>query len=224
MAADAGFRGVAVDPPGFGEATIGDGPQAPWEDVLGALKELGIEQAALVGNSFGVAVALRAAAVAPAAVSALALISPPPLEGEPSPALRRAWESEEAALERGDIDGAVAAVVEAWTLPGAPAALRDRVAAMQRRAFVLQADAGDVAQAPDPLEKQADALGRLQIPALVAAGEHDMPDFKRGADELAHALPRGQLATIEGAGHLAPLEVPEAFRDLLIAFLRGTPR
>jgi len=168
--AQAGFRAVAVDLPGFGEAMVEDGPQAPWDDVLQTLKELDVACAALVGNSFGAAVALRVAAVAPAAVSALVLISPPPLVLDPSPALRLAWEAEETALEEGDIDGAVAAVVAAWTQPHAPEALRERVASMQRRAFVLQAAAGETEEAPDPLEQHPEVLTDLQIPALLAAG------------------------------------------------------
>jgi pimeloyl-ACP methyl ester carboxylesterase len=220
--AEAGHRAVAVDLPGFGASAIEPGPQAPWEDVLRTLRELGIDRTAVVGNSFGAAVALRVAAVAPAAVSSLALISPPPLAHEPSPQLSRAWESEEGALGRGDIDGAVEAVVDAWTLPGAPAALRERVAAMQRRAFEHQLAAADGAhEAPDPLERHPGLVAQLQMPALAAAGEHDMPDFKLGAEELATALPRGRFTIIEGAGHLAPLETPEAFRELLAGFLGG---
>jgi pimeloyl-ACP methyl ester carboxylesterase len=42
--ADAGFRAIAVDLPGFGEAPVEPGPQAPW-------------------NSFGAAVAMRVAAM-----------------------------------------------------------------------------------------------------------------------------------------------------------------
>jgi pimeloyl-ACP methyl ester carboxylesterase len=103
--ARAGFRAVAVDLPGFGEAAMEEGPQAPWDDVLQTLRGLNIERAALVGNSFGAAVALRAASVAPAAVSSLVLISPPPLMMDPSPALRVVWEAENAALDRGDIEG-----------------------------------------------------------------------------------------------------------------------
>jgi 3-oxoadipate enol-lactonase len=221
--AEAGYHAIAVDLPGFGDTPIGPGPQAAWEDVLRTLSELDVSRAALVGDSFGAAIALRVAVVAPAAVSALALISPPPLDHEPSPVLSRAWEAEEAALERGDIDGAVEAVVDAWTLPDAPAPLRERVATMQRRAFELQLAAGDAVQeATDPLERTPELVAGLQIPALAAAGEHDMPDFKRGAEELADALPRGSFTIIEGAGHLAPLETPVAFRELLLTFLRGT--
>jgi pimeloyl-ACP methyl ester carboxylesterase len=76
--AASGFHAIAVDLPGFGEAPVPEGPQAPWEDVLQTLRELDVGPAAVVGNSFGAAVGLRVAAVAPAAVSALLLISPPP--------------------------------------------------------------------------------------------------------------------------------------------------
>jgi pimeloyl-ACP methyl ester carboxylesterase len=216
--ADAGYRAVALDLPGFGEARITPGEQAPWADVLRTMDELSIERAALVGNSFGGAVALRVALVAPDRVSALVLISAPSPALEPSPELEAVWEAEEAALERGDIEAAVQVVVDAWTLPDASPELRDRVAAMQRRAFAL----GDppVTEAPDPVEQSPDALARLSVPALVAAGELDKRDFRQGAEEMARTLPGARHAVIDGAGHLAPLETPEAFRELLLAFLR----
>ncbi|MEO7197770.1 MAG: alpha/beta hydrolase, partial [Solirubrobacterales bacterium] len=218
--AGAGYRAVAMDLPGFGEARVTPGEQAePWMDVLQTMDELSIERAALVGNSFGGAVALRAALVAPHRASALVLISAPPPALEPSPELRAAWEAEEVALRRGDIEAAVEAVVEAWTLPGASQELRDRVAVMQRRALALQGEAPEATEAPDPAERP-DALTELSVPTLVAAGELDMRDFRQGAEAMAQALPRARHAVIEGAGHLAPLEMPEAFRELVLAFLR----
>ena len=90
---------------------------------------------------------------------------------------------------------------------------------MQRRTYALQAGVTTVTQAPDPVEHHPDALTRLDVPALVAAGERDMIDFRQGAEELARALPGARHAVIGGAGHLAPLEAPEAFRELLLAFL-----
>jgi pimeloyl-ACP methyl ester carboxylesterase len=218
--ADAGYRAVAVDLPGFGEARVTPGEQAPWADVLETMDELSIERAALVGNSFGGAVALRVALVAPDRVSALALISAPAPDLEPSPELEAAWAAEEAALERGDIEAAVEAVVDAWTLPDASQELRDRVAAMQRRAFALQADAPPATEAPDPVEQRPEALTLLSVPTLVAAGELDKRDFCEGAEAMARTLPRARHAVIEGAGHLAPLETPEAFRELVLALLR----
>ena len=141
---------------------------------------LGVDRAVLVGNSFGGALALRVAAVAPERVAALALISAPAPGVEPSSELEAAWEAEESAFERGDIAGAVAAVVDTWTLPDAPPALRDRIAAAQRRAFELAARADDLPPAEDPLEPDSSALSTLDVPALVAVGELDMADFHVG--------------------------------------------
>jgi 3-oxoadipate enol-lactonase len=217
--AAAGHRTVAMDLPGFGEAPEPPGPQAPWRDVLETMDALDIGRAALVGNSLGAAVALRVAVVAPERVAAMALISARVPGVEPSPPLAAAWAAEEAALERGDVEAAVAAVVSAWTLPDAPADVREQVAAMQRRAFATQLATTDFAEAPDPVEDNPAILSDLEIDALCIAGGHDMPDFRDGAVTLAGMLPRGRHVEIASAGHLAPLECPEELRALLVAFL-----
>ena len=166
--AGAGFGVIAPELPGLGEAMPSS---APWEDVLATMDELGIEQAALVGNSFGGAVALRVAVVAPERVTALGLVSAPHHDIPPSPQLQAAWQAEESAFERGDIDAAVASVVDTWTLPDAPPELRERVAAMQRRTYELQGDTPEAPQSPDPIEDDPDALHRIAVPTLVAAGD-----------------------------------------------------
>ncbi len=90
---------------------------------------------------------------------------------------------------------------------------------MQRRAFALQGGAGEVTEAPDPVEKNPSLLEGLETPALVLVGARDLPDFRVRAEALANALPRAGLGVIEGVGHLAPLETPEEFRSRLLAFL-----
>ncbi len=217
--ANAGARVVALDLPGFGQSPAAIGVQCEWTDVLETMDQLAIDRATLVGNSFGGAVALRVALVAPERVSALALVSAPAPGLEPSPELEAVWEAEEEALGRGDTEAAVRAIVDAWTLPDAPQDLRDRVAEMQRRAFALQ-DGAEATAAPDPLDEDPDAVGRIDIPALVAVGERDKPDFLEGALALTRALPQARHVVIAGAGHLAPLETPDAFRELLLDFLR----
>jgi pimeloyl-ACP methyl ester carboxylesterase len=219
--AESGRRAIALDLPGFGEAGLEPGPQSPWEDVLQTLRVLTGERVTLVGNSYGGAVAMRVAAVAPAQVSALALISAPVPGAEPSAELAAAWQAEESALREDDIEAAVAAVLDAWLLPDAPDELRGRVAAMQRRAFLLQQATREVGEGMDPLGDGLDALADVDVPALCAAGEHDKPDFLDAADRLARALPQSRRVTIARAGHLAPLEQPRAFDRLLLEFLDG---
>jgi pimeloyl-ACP methyl ester carboxylesterase len=219
--AAAGYRAVAMDLPGFGDAPPSVGLEMPWADVLETMDAAAVQCATLAGNSFGGAVALRVAVVAPERVRALMLISAPDadVESSPSPELRAAWEAEEAAFERRDVDAAVEAVVSAWTLPDAPAQLRKRVAAMQRKAIVWQLSAAPASEAPDPVDDNPQALTQLAIPTLVLAGEHDVADFRDAARRLGDALPQARHLVLEGAGHLAPLETPEAFRALLLDFL-----
>ena len=220
--AEAGYRVVAMDLPGFGDA-----PPSPdwaeWSDVVQTMDELSIERAALVGNSFGGNVALRVAALIPERITALVLVSARPPGAEPSTELQAAWDAEESALERGDVDSAIEAVLAAWLRADAAPALRERVAAMQRRAFETQLAADDPETEPeDPVDADPDSLERLDIPALVTAGEFDMPDFLLGAEELTRRLRHARHVVIAGAGHIAPLEQPETFRELLVGFLRET--
>jgi pimeloyl-ACP methyl ester carboxylesterase len=61
-----------------------------------------------------------------------------------------------------------------------------------------------------------DAISRLALPTVVAAGEHDLPDFRGASLDLAQRLPQARHAVIADAGHLAPLEQPEAFRAVVL--------
>jgi pimeloyl-ACP methyl ester carboxylesterase len=218
--AEAGWLAIAPDLPGFGAHAPAATPPAPWDFLRDVLDELAVDRAVIVGNSFGGAVALRLAVTAPERARGLAMISSPAPGMEPSPQLEQAWTAESEAMERGDIDGAVDAVVAAWLAPDAPAELRELVAAMQRRAFELDPE-GTMPQPPDPVEEHPERVREIAVPALVAAGESDMPDFTWSARALADALRAGSHQIIAGAGHLAPLEAPDAFRALLTGFLAG---
>jgi pimeloyl-ACP methyl ester carboxylesterase len=46
-----------------------------------------------------------------------------------------------------------------------------------------------------------------------------MADFRDGAGWIAARLRDARVTTIPGAGHLAPLEQPDLFRELLIDHL-----
>jgi 3-oxoadipate enol-lactonase len=62
-------------------------------------------------------------------------------------------------------------------------------------------------------------LGGIHVPTLVVVGEEDAlipPDVSR---EMAARIPGARLEVLPGAGHLAPLEVPDAFNRALGGFL-----
>jgi 3-oxoadipate enol-lactonase len=213
--AAAGHRVVAPDLPGFGEAPA---PEAMthWVDVIETLDALGIERAALVGNSFGAAVALRVAVVAPEKVRALVLAAPSAEAAEVSAELEAVWDAEEAALERGDLDAAVAAVLDGWVRDER---IRDRVAEMQRRTFEKQLGSGAPAPAPDPVEDDWSVVEAIRVPVLVIAAELDLPDPSITAGMLEQSVAGVRRATVAGSGHLIPLERPEEFRALALELL-----
>ncbi|MFH8984792.1 alpha/beta fold hydrolase [Streptomyces varsoviensis] len=51
-----------------------------------------------------------------------------------------------------------------------------------------------------------------------------MPDFFEGGEALARDLGAADTAVVPAAGHLAPLEQPAAFCDLLVDFVRRLRR
>ncbi|HXQ17449.1 MAG TPA: alpha/beta hydrolase [Caulobacteraceae bacterium] len=65
------------------------------------------------------------------------------------------------------------------------------------------------------------ALAATNVPVLFVVGEHDVlcpPRLLRIAHEL---VPGSRFEVIEGAGHSAYFEAPEAFNSLLLAYLGG---
>ena len=57
------------------------------------------------------------------------------------------------------------------------------------------------------------------MPALVIAGDHDVPGFLAMSDVLARRLPGAEYRLVGAAGHLVNMEQPEIVNDLLIGFL-----
>ena len=62
-------------------------------------------------------------------------------------------------------------------------------------------------------------LGEVTAPALVIAGENDIPDFHLVADIIAEGLPNARKLVLPDCGHLPPMEQPDAFNEALIGFL-----
>jgi pimeloyl-ACP methyl ester carboxylesterase len=68
-----------------------------------------------------------------------------------------------------------------------------------------------------------DSLPAIDIPALVIVGAEDAP-FRKAADYMAAKIPGARLAVLEGAGHAANLDRPEAFNAAVLDFLARIPR
>jgi 3-oxoadipate enol-lactonase len=220
------FTVLRYDMRGYGESTLPPGPFSQSRDLLALLDHVGIERAALVGVSYGGRVALDTAWVAPERVTALVLAAPGLRDQQSSQLLREFGEEEERLLDAGDVDAATELNVRLWVDgpnrgPDAVAQdVRERVRQMQRRAFDVQIPAYEATPPPGPEDPLDMRLGEIAAPTLVVVGEQDVPDFREIAERLERELPDVRKVVLEDTAHTIPLERPEAFGDLTLAFLR----
>jgi 3-oxoadipate enol-lactonase len=208
---DKRFRMHVPDLRGHGSTPLPPGEYSHVEDLVRMLDGLKIDRAIFVGASFGGWVSLQLATAAPERLRALALLAGTLADSEEwSAGLEAFGAQEEALLEAGDIEGAVALGVRTWVREPA---IADLVAEMSRGAFELQHGVEATAR-EDPVD-----LGALAVPTLTVSGGLDFPDFARFADRIAAEVPGAERAEVPDAGHLIALERPDAAAALLEPWL-----
>jgi 3-oxoadipate enol-lactonase len=216
------FTVVRYDCRGFGSSGPFD-PAIPYThagDLIALLDHLSIEHATITGLSFGGRVAVQTALAAPSRVQALVLLDSV-LDGVP-------WDAESEAglaeLSRQVAAGGVAAGRTAWLAhPLFAAARRDPVLAEQLAAMVAdypgQHWLGIDPHLPDDLPL-IQALEQITAPALVVAGQHDVPGFLAMSEVLARRLPAAEHVLIPDAGHMVSMEQPGLVNAAIGGFLR----
>lgn len=81
--------------------------------------------------------------------------------------------------------------------------------ALAARGMLTQRDAGVILSLPD-----------IRVPSIVVVGSEDAP-FLAASDYMAAKIPGAKKAVIEGAGHAANIDMPEAFNAAIVGFLDG---
>ena len=174
---------------------------------------------AVIGHSMGGRVALEVAALAPDRVTKLALLDSgtnPPNEDEKAGRMKLV----ETARQQG-----MTAVARDWLPPMLAAANRRNsglihgITEMLERcspeSFALQQQA--LLTRPDRSALPA----QIACPLLAVTGSEDEWAPVSHHDAIAKDAQNGRLAVIEGAGHILPVEAPEAVTRLLVQFLAG---
>jgi pimeloyl-ACP methyl ester carboxylesterase len=59
----------------------------------------------------------------------------------------------------------------------------------------------------------------IRAPTLVLVGERDLADFRAIADILARDIPGAMKIVLPGVGHMANMEGPEQFNQVVLDFL-----
>jgi pimeloyl-ACP methyl ester carboxylesterase len=65
----------------------------------------------------------------------------------------------------------------------------------------------------------AQDLAEIGVPALIAQSEHDEFIKRDHAAYLARTIPNAELIALKGVSHFAPLQRPEQFNSVMLAFL-----
>jgi pimeloyl-ACP methyl ester carboxylesterase len=211
-----GMRLIAPDLPGFG-ASYANGAFRPsirfyarsLEDFL---DELGVDQALLLGHSFGGTVATELALLDPDRFPALFLLAPPPHTGFYTPEyLYPLLESYR--HDRWSLRAALRQTI-GERIPPYFERLVDEAGRMHPASFSgnVRLLSGWNARA---------RLHRYGNLVLVASGEHDNLVSTRSAEATARAFPMGAYANLGPVGHSPQIEAPNLVRDLLSQLLRA---
>ena len=227
-------RCIAMDLPGFGrselprgEVTIGN--YAKWIDEL--LTGLGVDRAAVVGNSMGGFIGAELALRFTTRVDRLVLVSAAVL-----------WQEYRRAKPLVTLAGVSEAVLARAVADGTPAiALRPRI-----RHAILRG-AGFHAPHRLPVELQAelirsaprtpgflpalralasfplrDELDDIRCPTLIVWGRNDPLVGRHHAHELERLIPGSRKVIFDATGHEPMIERPERFNHLVAEFVRAS--
>jgi len=219
--AAAGFTAVAVDLPGYGESpsiepyTLADVAR----HVQALIAHLGHERAIVVGHSLGGMVAQELYALAPQRVLSLVLVGTSSAFGKPGGAWQQQFLADRfAPLDAGRGMAALAqSLVAGMVGPQAGASLVAATTALM--AHVPEATYRAALSALTRFDRR-EQLARIAVPTLCLTGEHDRNAPPSLVQQMALRIRGAEYLCLPGAGHLAPMEVPQAFNRALLAFLQ----
>jgi 3-oxoadipate enol-lactonase len=211
----AGRRAIAFDYPGYGDSD--PAPEDTGRDdyaaaILEGMRALGIDRAHVCGLSLGGVVAIAMHALEPARCASLILADSFAAHPEGQAIFDRslAASNDMRALAESRVDVLLAQ-------PADPATRSEVIATMARidpAAYRIGAEAVWLAD-------QRERADEIRVPTLVLCGTEDRVTPPALSRELARLIPGAQSALVEGAGHLANIERPDAFNTIVGAFVRG---
>lgn len=209
------YRVISWDMRGHGQTDSPDDPARYSEaltigDMVALLQMLDAAPTVIGGLSLGGFMSLAFHLAHPELVRALVLCDTGP--GYRNPEARAGWNR--AAFKRAE-------KLEAGGLAAIGSGTEVRATAKYHKSAqgLAHAARGMLAQFDDRIINH---LPDIRVPTLVIVGSLDEP-FRGPSDYMAAKIPGARLEVIEGAGHAANLDQPEAFNRVLREFLDSLP-
>ena len=196
-------------------AAKGDTVEQMSEAIMGSLPE----KFALMGHGLGGDIALDIIRRVPDRVTRVVLMATDPLSEPPAQAVDR--ETRMVMARAGRLVEAMAQEIPVAAIADRPwrdeimDLVEDVALGLGEGVFLRQSRA--LQRRPD----QQKTMRKVRLPALVLAGRLDPLMPLRRQEFTATLMPYGQFKIIEDAGHLAPLEQPEAVSSAVETFLNG---
>lgn len=215
------YRAIAMDTVGFGDSDAlpaGSDTIEAWADCAFALLDaLGLERAILAGHHTGAAIAIEMAAARPARVGAMVLSAPPFVDAAKRELYARPGKTMIDEVIRA-ADGSHLAAL--WGMrqpfyPNGDSELLDRFVTDALKAGRLAAEGHRVVNRY-VMEAR---LPLVRCPTLVISPTADPHAYPHGG-KVAAAIAGASLVEIEGGMVPLPDQMPEAFAEAVLAFLR----
>jgi pimeloyl-ACP methyl ester carboxylesterase len=225
-ALEGSHRCIAIDMPGFGQSPPPDDPghasMQSWADlVVGALDQLGVEQATVVGASMGGYLALALLRHHRDRVRQLVLADSRARSDDPAAAQRRTAQQDQL-RDGAEVSSLAKETVERLLSSGSMA--RPELVEYVH-ALAGDADPSGWVGALEAMKDRPDSMllaRQSDVRALVIVGELDRVTPIAEAMSL-RSLLKGELVIVPDVGHLPNLEDPLAFNEALSAFLASAP-
>lgn len=213
------FRVVRADLRGHGGTTATPPPydlQLLVDDARALLDALVVARASVVGLSIGAIIALGLALDAPHRLDRIVVAD---CRADAPPAYVSLWDGVIETATTVGLEPVIDSSLERWFAASFRASGAPVIDEVRTRALRTPVDGlVGVARAVQGLA-YLDRLGEISVPALFVVGEEDPAAPPQVMRDMADRVPGAELVVLPGAGHLTPVEVPDAFRAAVVPFL-----